>query len=170
MRHKSGLLETVMTYDESRNTPEVYIFFGPAGGTLSSTSFNPANSSVIGDNGPLVMGNKIQAGIIGNNAFRNPGNGAIDEFAIWHEELSPAEITTQFNALVSHPTIGIAVEGGKAILSWPITTPTNFVLEAASALAGQTWTNAGSPTTIGSTFFVTNDLSPGASFFRLHKQ
>lgn len=160
-----------MTYDESRNTPEVYVYFGQAGGTLVSSSFNPANASVVGDNGPLVLGNKIEFGGITNNAFRNPGEGAIDEFAIWHEELSTAEIAAQFNALVSGPapTLSIVVSEGNAILSWPNTTPASYVLEATPALVGQTWTNAGSPATVGTNFVVTNALSGEASFFRLRK-
>jgi hypothetical protein len=126
---------------------------------------------VVGDNGPLVLGNKIASGSITNNAFRNPGNGAIDEFAIWHEELSASEIAAQFNALVSGPapTLSIVVSDSKAILSWPSTTPASYVLEAAPALVGQTWTNAGSPSTVGTNFVVTNALSTEASFFRLRK-
>ena len=58
---------------------------------------------------------------ITNNAFRNPGEGAIDEFAIWHDELSPAEIRAQFAAMAPavSPTLTILQAGSDVILSWP---------------------------------------------------
>ena len=165
-----------MTYDETRNTPEVYVYFGKTDGTLTSTSFNPANSSIVGDNGWLVLGNKIQAGAILDNAFRGPGEGAIDEFAIWHEELSPAEIQAQFAAMtpVVAPTLTILPAGGDVILSWPTSTPSSFVLESTNVLDATTigapsWPSAGTPSVAGANYVVTNPVSSGSRFYRLHK-
>ena len=133
---------------------------------LISTLALPPLSAVLAAWVDLVRDGEL---ITNGAAFRNPGQGAIDEFAIWHEELSAAEIAAQFNALVAHPRLGIAIADGNAILSWPNTTPASYVLQAAPALVGQTWTNAGSPVIVGSNFVVTNALSSSASFFRLHK-
>jgi hypothetical protein len=162
-----------MTYDESRNTPEVNIYFGQVGGTLTKDTMNPANNSVVGNNGPLVLGNKIELGAITNNAFRGPGSGAIDEFAIWHDELSSAEIAAQFAAtapLVS-PTLSIVPSGANIILSWPATTPSTFVLESTNALGGNLpWpTVPGTPAVVGGSYVVTNAVSNDKQFYRLHK-
>jgi hypothetical protein len=162
-----------MTYDENRNTPEVYVYFGKVGGTLKKDSMNPANNSVVGNNGPLVLGNKIELNTITNNAFRGPGNGAIDEFAIWHDELSPSEIAAQFAAAapVVYPTLSIVQEGSNIILSWPTTTPSSFVLESTNNLAGNLpWPAVpGTPAVVGPNYVVTNAVSNDKQFFRLHK-
>jgi hypothetical protein len=165
-----------MTYDESRNSSEVLYYFGQAGGSLRAGLLNPANASVIGDNGPLVIGNMIYGGVIQDNAFRNPGQGAIDEFAIWHEELSAAEIQAQFAAMspVVLPQLNIALSGGNVLLSWPASTPASFALETTNALDSTTisaasWPSAGIPTVVGSSYFVTNAVSSGNRFYRLHK-
>jgi hypothetical protein len=134
---------------------------------------NPANNSVVGNNGPLVLGNKIELGAITNNAFRGPGSGAIDEFAIWHDELSSAEIAAQFAAtapLVS-PTLSIVPSGANIILSWPATTPSTFVLESTNALGGNLpWpTVPGTPAVVGASYVVTNAVSNDKQFYRLHK-
>jgi hypothetical protein len=165
-----------MTYDESRNTPEVYIYFGKVGGTLTRDSMNPANASVVGNNGPLVLGNKIEFGVITNNAFRGPGNGAIDEFTIWHDELAPSEIAAQFAAAAPliRPTLSIVSSGTNIVISWPAETASSFVLETTNVLDSTTisapsWPSAGSPSLVGPNYVVTNSLSAGSSFYRLHK-
>jgi hypothetical protein len=165
-----------MTYDESRNTPEVYVYFGKVGGTLTRDSMNPANASVVGNNGPLVLGNKIEFGVITNNAFRGPGNGAIDEFTIWHDELAPSEIAAQFAAAAPliRPTLSIVSSGTNIIISWPADTASSFVLETTNVLDSTTisapiWPSAGSPSLVGPNYVVTNSLSAGSSFYRLHK-
>jgi hypothetical protein len=162
-----------MTYDEGRNTPEVYLYFGKVGGTLTRDTMNPANNSVVGNNGPLVLGNKIEFNTITNAAFRGPGNGAIDEFAIWHDELSPSEIAAQFAAAAPlvYPTLSIVQDGANVILSWPTTTPTSFVLESTNLLGGNLpWPAvSGSPAVVGNNYVVTNSVSNDKQFFRLHK-
>ncbi len=163
-----------MTYDESRNTPEVYVYFGKVGGTLTKDSMNPANASVVGNNGPLVLGNKIEFGSITNSAFRGPGNGTIDEFAIWHDELAPSEIAAQFAAAApppSRPTLSIVASGNDIILSWPATTPTSFVLESTNVLeAPSPWPAVpGTPAIVGPNFVITNAVANEKQFFRLRK-
>jgi hypothetical protein len=162
-----------MTYDESRNTPEVFIYFGQVGGTLNKDTMNPANNSVVGNNGPLVIGNKIELNTITNSAFQGPGSGAIDEFAIWHEELSPADIAAQFAAaapLVS-PRLSVAQAGNNILVSWPATTPGSFVLESTNILGGSLpWpTVPGTPAVVGTNYVLTNAISNDKQFFRLHK-
>jgi len=162
-----------MTYDETRNTPEIYIYFGKVGGSLTNTSFNPANSSVVGDNGTLYLGNRETL----TGGFRNPGSGAIDEFAIWHDELSPAEILAQFNAIIASapaPVLSIAQSGANVLLSWPSNTAPSYVLEAtnvldATTISGATWPSAGTPTVVGTNYVVTNAVTSDKRFFRLHK-
>jgi hypothetical protein len=163
-----------MTYDESRNTPEVFVYFGRVGGTLTNSSFNPANSSVVGDNGWLVLGNKIQTNGITGNAFQNPGEGAIDDFAIWHDELAADEIAAQFAALSPAlspaPSLTIELLSTEVLLHWPATTSTEYVLESATNLTSSPWTGAGAPVVVGSDFVVTNVLATGEKYFRLHRQ
>ena len=159
-----------MTYDEKRDTPEVYLYFGQAGGILNTNLANPANASVVGNNGWLALGNKIESFAIANNAFRNPGDGAIDEFAIWHDELSPAEIRAQFNALVlPPPTLTVLLDGSNVVLAWPSSTSTAYQLESTPSLPAGSWSLAGLATNIvGSQFTVTN-AATGTAFYRLHK-
>jgi len=165
-----------MTYDEKRNTPEVYLYFGQAGGTLTTNLANPANASVLGNDGWLVLGNTIESFAIGNSAFRNPGEGAIDEFAIWHDELSPAEIRAQFAAMTPAvaPTLTILQAGSDVIVSWPSSTPSSYVLEStnvldATTIGVPTWPTAGTPALVGTTYVVTNTVPSDNRFYRLHK-
>ena len=160
-----------MTYNESRNNGEVYFYFGPAGGTLRTGLVNPANASVVGDNGPLVIGNSIVGGVIQDRAFRNPGQGRIDNFAIWHYELSPSQINAQFAAMTLSgvpPTLSIIASGGNAILSWPATF-SGYSLQSNTNLAASTWVNAGSAVTVGSQFVVTNAMDTVTRYYRLVK-
>lgn len=165
-----------MTYDESRNTPEVFVYFGQVGQTLANTSFNPANNSVVGDNGTLWIGNRDTL----TSGFRNPGVGAIDEFAIWHDELTAAEIAAQFNATTPviagpAPTLSIVLSEGNVVLLWPSNTAAGYVLEATNVLDSTTigvtsWPSAGVATVVGTNYVVTNTVSAGNNFYRLHKQ
>jgi hypothetical protein len=172
-----------MTYDESRNSNpgEVKWYLGPVGGVLTNGAVDIANTAVIGDNGWFVIGNRTVTNAIQNNAYRGPGSGVIDEVAIWREELSPSEITAQFNAATNTPavvgpapTLNILLSGSSVVLSWPSTTSPGYVLEATNVLdsttIGQTnWPSAGAATVVGTNFVVTNTLAPGNSFYRLHK-
>lgn len=156
-----------MTYDESRNTVEVATYFGKAGGTLITSSFNPANNSVVGDNGTLWIGNAKDL----TSGFRNPGSGAINEFAIWHDELTPTEIAAQFAAITpsTPPTLNIAAFGGDVLLSWTTTGTSGYNLESSPSLSTPVWTGAGSPTVVGSNNYVTNAASGSAKYYRLKK-
>jgi hypothetical protein len=157
-----------MAYDETRDSQsggEVRWFVGPIGGTLTAGAFNPANDSIIGDNGWVFLGNRTNL----NFGFRNPGSGAIDEFATWTDELSPDEIKAQFAALI--PSLQITANPPNATISWPSTFSLSaYTLEASPSLdPAATWTNAGSPVVIGDSCFVTNALAPAAQFYRLHR-
>jgi hypothetical protein len=161
-----------MTYDEARNTPEVYTYFGQAGGTLISDIANPANASVVGDNGWLVLGNKREISAIVDNAFRGPGSGVIDEFAIWQDELGPAEIQAQFAAMVAPvepPTLGIALTGGNVVLSWTTEGTAGFELESTTSLSTPSWTGAGTPTVVEDMNYVTNSVAGNGTYYRLSK-
>jgi hypothetical protein len=164
-----------MTYDENRDSQsggEVHYYLGPVDGSLSSGMINIANTAVIGDNGTVYLGNRNTFA----GAFRNPGSGAIDDFAVWNEELSPAEISAQFAAVtyvtssVPRPVLQIALDHKNVILSWTTNNTDGFLLEATASLpnTNASWLSAGSPTVVGDQYTVTNTAT-GSSFFRLHK-
>jgi len=160
-----------MTYDESRNNEEIHYYLGRVGGSLTSGIINIGNTAVVGDNGNFYIGNRITL----NNGFRAPGPGLFDEFAVWKGELQIEEINAQFasitnGAAIPAPSLQISLAPPNVILSWPSATPSNYQLEATPSLVTPTtWTNAGSPATVGSSYVVTNPLTPSAQFFRLHK-
>jgi hypothetical protein len=161
-------------YDEARDSTaggEVHYYVGPVGGILSTGAINIANDAVIGDNGTIYIGNN--ATLV--NGFRSPGTGVIDELAIFNDELSAAEITAQFLAVTNvvasgpAPTLSVSLSGSDAVLSWPAATPASFALEATGDLLNGPWTNAGTPTTVGTNFTVTSPTVFPYQFFRLHK-
>lgn len=84
-----------MTWDEARNAGEVRWFLGRPGGVLSTRVVDLANSAVVGDNGSFYLGNR---GTL-DGGFRLPGQGRVDELAIWNRELSAEEIQSQFDLL-----------------------------------------------------------------------
>jgi hypothetical protein len=91
-----------MTWDEARNGGEVFWFLGRANGVLNTGVVDLANAAVVGDNGPFYLGNRSTL----DGGFRLPGQGRVDELAIWNRELSAGEIQAQFDALRStalHP-------------------------------------------------------------------
>src|SRR5262249_54301711 len=101
--------------------------------------------------------------------------GLLDELAIWRGELQIEEINAQFASIINGattpaPSLQISLAPPNVILSWPSATPSTYQLEATPSLVTPaTWTNAGSPTTVGSSYVVTNPITPSAQFFRLHK-
>ena len=161
-----------MTYDEARDSQsggEINYYIGPAGGSLTNGAVNIGNDAVIGDNGTFYIGNNNTL----RNAFRNPGNGVIDEFAIWHDELSSKAILAQFAAASSTapepaPSLRIRLESPNVIISWPATTSPAYVLQSTASLTSPAWTTNGTPVMVGSEFVVTNAVS-GAQFYRLQK-
>jgi hypothetical protein len=159
-----------LLYDELDNgITDVY--FGRAGAGLVKIVYNPNDNNVVGDNGWLVIGNMIQSNSIVNRAFRNPGEGVIDEFAIWHDMLSPAEIQAQFDAMVSIPvdvTLNIVRQGNNVVLSWMAAGTAGFELESTPSLSAPSWTGAGTPTLVGTNNVVTN-ATAGRQFYRLRK-
>jgi hypothetical protein len=87
-----------MTYDESRDAGEVIWYVGRAGGALTSGTMDIGNDAVVGDNGTVAIGNQPDL----SSGYRNPGNGRIDEFAVWNRELSAAEVAAQFAQLPNY--------------------------------------------------------------------
>jgi hypothetical protein len=161
-----------MAYDENRDSQsggEVRYYLGPVGGSLTNGAVNIANTAVVGDNGIVYLGNKNGL----TSGFRNPGAGAIDEFAVWNDELSPAEISTQFAAVtyvLPQPKLQVMLAGSNVVLSWATNNADGFLLEATLSLPNPNpaWTPAGSPAIVGSQNVVTNAIS-GRSFYRLRK-
>jgi hypothetical protein len=161
-----------MTYDENRNSQsggEVRYYLGPVGGALGSGVINIGDDAVIGDNGTVYLANKNDL----KSALRNPGAGALDEFAVWNDELSPTEITAQFAAVtyvVSQPNLQIMLDRSNVLLSWTTNNTDGFLLEATASLpnTNAAWSPVGSPAIVGSQNVVTNAVS-GRSFYRLRK-
>ena len=97
-----------LTYDESAaaapNKATWYI--GPAGGTLVSGLTTNSADAVAGDAlGSLYIGSDTN----GNAGFRSPGSGRLDEFAIWHRKLTPAEVNDQFAKLPALSVGGVLI-------------------------------------------------------------
>lgn len=63
------------------------------------------------------------------------------------------------------PVLSVTASGANAIVSWPVSVATFFVLQGSPTLAGP-WTDAGSPTVVGLQNQVTVPIS-GTHFFRL---
>ena len=161
-----------ITFDETRNNDEVHWYWGRVGGTLTNGIFNPANDSVVGDNGIFTIGNR--SNINDTAAFRNPGSGAIDEFATYNDELSPGEIAAQFNTILNvaaaPPSLAIARAGTSILLSWTTNNTAAYHLESATSLSPATWVTNTSPVTLmGANNVVTNAASSRQQYFRLKK-
>ena len=163
------------TYDESLPSQQVTWYLGLPGGPLNSGTLNYLNGVIAGQGDIFIIGNHTNF----NGAWRNPGVGRIDEFAVWHRILTASEITNQFAALTPvsttpSPALRIRLEGSNALLSWPADTPSSFVLESTNVLDATTiglatWPSAGTPTVVGADYVVTNAISSGSRFYRLHK-
>ncbi|HVM50191.1 MAG TPA: LamG-like jellyroll fold domain-containing protein [Candidatus Acidoferrum sp.] len=161
-----------MTYDENRDSQsggEVRYYLGPVGGSLTNGAVDIANTAVIGDNGTVYLGNNNSL----KNAYRNPGAGAIDEFAIWNDELSPTEIAAQFAAVtytVPQPRLQAMLALPNVVLFWATNNADGFVLESTPSLpnSNPVWSSAGSPSVVGAQYFVTNSAA-GRTFYRLRK-
>lgn len=162
-----------MTWDETRNSAnggEVQFYIGKTGGALTHGAIDIANDAVVGDGGTVFLCNRDLL----NAAFRNPGSGAIDDFAVWNEELSSAEVAAQFNSatnttpVTTPPTLSITTSGVNAIVSWPATTSSSYLLETNGVIVGGVWTGAGTPSVAGTNYVITNVIS-GTVFYRLHK-
>jgi hypothetical protein len=91
-----------MTWNESSNLATWYL--APIGGVLSSSNINFGATNAVGNTSNVVFGNRQS--VPGNtsasnypNAFRTPGNGALDQLAFWNRELTSAEVNAQFRTL-----------------------------------------------------------------------
>lgn len=160
-----------MVYDETGNNI-LDVYFGPAGGTLSKSEYDPTNDDLGGgDGGGLAIGNRRDTF---TGAFRNPGSGVIDEFAIWHDMLSPAEIETQFAAVTNTPpgppTLNIAQAGTDVVLSWTTNDTAGYSLESTASLTPASWSSNGPPpTVVDDSYVVTNSAAGGEKYYRLIK-
>ncbi len=84
------------TYTEaSTTTNKATWYLGRPGDTLASGLTTNAPDCVAGDGTDFYIGNNPAL----NAGFRNPGNGQVDEFAIWNRQLSGAEVQAQFTTL-----------------------------------------------------------------------
>lgn len=160
-----------MTYDESRNSNpgEVKWYVGPVGSALITGAIDLGNDAVVGDNLIFALGNRES---LTNNAFRSPGTGVIDEFAIWNDELAADEIVAQFNSVLNvsgpPPSLAIALSGADVLLSWLTNSSAAFHLESTATLTPPAWTtNTSMVTVIGGNYVVTNAVSAGQQYFRL---
>jgi hypothetical protein len=84
-----------VSYDEARVSGEVKWYLGHPGGVLESGTIDMSLAGVIGDNGTFFLGNRDSL----TGGFRSPGNGRVDELAIWNRELTEGEIHSQFETL-----------------------------------------------------------------------
>ena len=84
-----------VTYDENRSAGEVDWHLGRLRDSLASGTIDTSQAAVVGNNGVMFLGNRESL----SGGFRNPGDGRVDEFAVWDRELSPAEINAQFDTL-----------------------------------------------------------------------
>ncbi len=89
-----------VTYDEARVPNKAIWYVAPVGGTLSTGMTTNSPESVAGDGTGLYIGQR--ADITG--AYRSPGSGRVDEFAIWAGELTPLDISNQFTKLPAPPS------------------------------------------------------------------
>ena len=160
-----------MTYDESLANNQVSWWLGQPGGTLNSGTLDYVTNSLAGQGNIFVIGNHTNF----NARWASPGNGSVDEFAIWHRLLTPEEVTSQFNALapvvpVDRPTLSITLAGSNVILSWPTNNTDGFLLEGTATLPNNSpaWPSAGTPTVVGDLYMVTN-AAVGTKYYRLHK-
>jgi hypothetical protein len=157
------------TWDETRNTGEVKWYLGQLAGPLASGTVNITDTAVIGDGGTVYLGNRDGL----NSGFRNPGNGRIDEVAFWNRELTAAEITNQFNAVLPIipplPQLAITRANQTIVLSWATNSTPGLVLESASSLDPfAPWTFLGYPQISGTQYVFTNAISGPARLYRLN--
>lgn len=86
-----------MTWNESNHLATWYL--APIGGPLSSSNINFGATNVVGNSTNVTLGNRQNDGLTFSNAFRIPGNGALDQIAFWNRELTNTEVNAQFNTL-----------------------------------------------------------------------
>lgn len=164
-----------VTYDETVSTNQVHWWVGQPGISLQSGTLSATNGSLAGSASAFYIGN--QAGS-STGGFRfqqssHTDNGQISQIAVWNRLLASSEVTNQFNALsVSAgppPVLNIVASGTNAIISWPSSTDPSYGLQSTTNLILTNWLGAGSPSTVGASFVVTNSISSSAKFYRLTK-
>jgi hypothetical protein len=94
-----------LTWDEARVPNKAIWYLGVPGQPLMTGTTTNAADAVAGEANGLFIGNRATTG----GAFRSPGNGRIDEFAIWGRELSSLEISNQFAQLPPSTAGGLRV-------------------------------------------------------------
>lgn len=158
-----------MTYDESLSGNQVTWYLGRPGETLESGVLSYVEGVLAGQGNVFVIGSHTNT-----SSWSRPGFGYIDEFAIWHDTLSPAQIQAQFEAIEEVPVtitpeLTIALSGADVVISWPTNGAAGFELESTTALASpSTWTPAGPATIVGDEYVVTEPAT-GTKFYRLRK-
>jgi len=86
-----------MTWKESNHLMRWYL--APIGGVLMSSNITLAATNVVGNSTNVSFGNRPNDAGSYVNAFRTPGNGALDQIAFWNRELTGSEVNAQFNTL-----------------------------------------------------------------------
>ncbi len=160
-----------MTYDESVSSNQVSWWLGQPGKSLRNGKFSAGAGSRAGNGLAFFIGNNTNY----NAGWRNSGptsSGRVDEFAIWTNKLTGVQVTNQFNALVvappPPPVLSVSASGGNVILSWA-NTNTGYALFSTTNLVTPSWVSAGSASSVGSNFVVTNSVDAEFKYYRLQK-
>ncbi|HVU28684.1 MAG TPA: hypothetical protein VHG71_13250 [Verrucomicrobiae bacterium] len=90
--------ETVTNVDGTPNTNKATWYLGRLNGqgTLENGAVLTDSNAIAGDGEDFYIGCQ---GSLFKSSFRNPGDGRVDEFAIWKRQLSSNEIWVQFTNL-----------------------------------------------------------------------
>jgi hypothetical protein len=94
-----------LTWDESRVPNKAIWYLGRSGGSLMTGTTTNVADAVAGEGTGLFIGNRSST----SGSFSRPGNGRIDEFAIWSTELSPTQVSNQFANLPAGTSGGLMV-------------------------------------------------------------
>lgn len=84
------------TWDDARAAGEVTWHIGRIGTALVAGTLNIVDGTLVGNGGPLFVGNRDD---VTAAAWRMSASapGAVDEVALWNRELTPSEISAQFD-------------------------------------------------------------------------
>ncbi|HWD19387.1 MAG TPA: LamG-like jellyroll fold domain-containing protein [Verrucomicrobiae bacterium] len=135
-----------------------------AGGALASMPVNAA-LGFAGYTGSIHIGSEV-----GETGDRN-WYGYLDDVAVFNTALTTAQIRTvmsgNFAAFLPKPPLSIVLQGGDAVLSWPVA-QADFQLQSTTNLTNPNWGGvAGTLTTNGNNVSVSVPLGSGNQFFRL---
>jgi hypothetical protein len=140
-----------LNYDETVVTNQVTWWLGQPGTTLSSGVIAAVSNALAGAGTSFVIGNSTTFG----SGFRGGTGlpGQIDEFAIWHRQLTGVEVTNQFNALVAlgNPSVSLPAISGISPASGATNGGTTVTITGQNFLPGAT-VQFGSSTPVTATY------------------